>query len=301
LDRVRVDWTKGDVYFRTRIIDWSNCQYNDVKTTIDVQNDMADEIIFNNVVVYNDTFDVFFYNQAACQSGRCKVTFNEEGRPIAPAESFLPKDDIAPLSQISPFGNSTTTRGYFIFTLTSNQLAVKIWNKDANKEAMKIRSEGYTTYGLSSKFGMFGLCWLPMRGDTTVRCVQIDSNGRTKLDETFVFGYRVLLVRLLNARDAGFFMLQLVCTDSFCAGHKSFYLTKINSDGSRSNKSLEIGGIELDVSILDRYRINVFEKNSSGDLCMSFAGPATLSEFDIVQQKPRMAFVTKCFEKKDFF
>ncbi|XP_014209898.1 uncharacterized protein LOC106640388 [Copidosoma floridanum] len=299
LDRERTNWAAHEVYLCVRVVDWSSCKSTDVKIPIDPQNDLVDEIVFNNVLARDDTFEVFFNGKELCRTGRCKMTFNADGQRIGQPESFLPKEELTtPLSMVLPVSNSTAFKGYFVIEWTSKTLAVKLVGADGSaKEATRVLLEGYTNFGVSSGFEVFGVCWLPMHGDATVKCAQIDSGGEVILNVTLNFGYRVMLVRMHNLVGGGFLLLQLGCTDDFCVGYKTFFVSRIRGNGRHDNRPLEISGIDLDVSVLDRYRVNLFER-AGDELCVSFAGPATLSEFDIIQQKPRMTYVSKCFDKK---
>ena len=295
-DRAKAKWAEHEIFLKIRIVDWSNCGFTDLKIPIDMQNELMDEIRFNNVIVYDDTFDVFFYSRSLCSSGRCRVTYDSKGNRVGRIETFLTKEN-SPLSLIFPVSTSSS-KGYYAFTWMATQLATTmVANDGETKDVSSVRTEGYTIFGTSSKCETFGSCWLLMRGDRTVKCTLVDSHARSKLNVTLNFGYKVLYVRMLNLSDGGFLLLQLVCTDDECIGYRTFYVTRVYSDGHHDNRPLELDGIDVDVAILDRYRINLFEK-SSEEFCMSFAGPVTLSEFDIIVTRPELTYVSKCFHKK---
>lgn len=298
IDREKANWSKHEILLRGRVIDWSNCTFSDFELPVDEQNGLMDEIKFNNVLVYENSFDVFFYSKSQCGSGRCKVSFDSKAQRIGRIESFRSKMDDSPMGLVFPVADGNNGKGYYSFSWTSSKLTAIAVDKNGNeRDLASVTFEGYIMFGISAKCDLLGFCWLPMRGDSTVNCIQVDAQGRSRLNVTLNFGYTVVYVGMMNLADGGFLLLQLVCTDELCLGHKSFYLSKIQADGTHSNRPLEISGIELDSSRLDRYKINLYEKNVD-ELCVTLAGPASLSEFDIIVERPELNFVSKCFHKK---
>ncbi|OXU26974.1 hypothetical protein TSAR_008795, partial [Trichomalopsis sarcophagae] len=86
IDREKVNWSKHEILLRGRLISWSNCSSSDFKLVIEEQNGLMDEIKFNNVVVYENSFDVFFYSRSQCGSGRCKASFDSRAQLVGRIE-----------------------------------------------------------------------------------------------------------------------------------------------------------------------------------------------------------------------
>ncbi|KAJ8688081.1 hypothetical protein QAD02_023876 [Eretmocerus hayati] len=256
------------------IVDMDTCDLTKLKFLIYNQ-DSSENILISNLVVYEESFDVFVSDSQWCGLyDKCKITFNETGQVMSEIKYFMP--DLWAVRTVSAFPGSSK-KGYYTFTgsvtMSPKIYPVQLEHLLFSDSVLKMNLISTILYNssislpiVSNTHNVFTICGIE---NHTVHCNQFRVGDAVPLiDISFYLTGNIAAVH--NVALGGFLIFDLQCDQNETLTCSSYKITKIDLDEQKTE--ISSGQLMEPLQCSGKFdRIVVEGKDHGEDVCFYIA------------------------------
>ncbi|XP_058796436.1 uncharacterized protein LOC131667183 [Phymastichus coffea] len=218
------------------IVNMSSCERTD--------HEFQTQIEQFHIVVYEQTFDVYYRDKQYCGNFLCGKTFDRRSRVInGPATSYLPSEYFYNSTRMCSVKADAASKGHFVITPNTFNLVSSYYGKKIEMGAVPFDAR-VATYDCSREY--LGYCWLT-HTKRIVNCEQFNRAGRRILSAVENLNYDPgtwMAMRNLGPHDLLIMTNECSGLDSCTGGHVKFHVLRKPVDLNRAVDLYQLSGLE---------------------------------------------------------